>query len=572
MKVLQSIVLVIMVFLARVPTTEAQITERREAQSVLDQVLGRSTPSATIPTPALEGPIDPAKYIVGPSDILAVSVWGPVSFTATLTVTPEGNLVVPTVGVLKVAGETLDDVKKLVGKAARSKYSVGEVTTTLLRARSFIVSVTGNILNPGQYQATSADRVEKVVVDASRVFLPAATVTVQATTEKNAQQPIQQSIYNDPRLNQVMEIFGNISTRNIKVLRRNDTLHVDIRKFYATRDDRYNPFLLDGDVVFVPRKIPDKNFIGVYGAINTPGVYEYVDSDSLTDALLIAGGPTPDADLRLIRVLRMNEFGDPTEEFMIDRSTASANLKLQKGDRIVVGQMHDEKRDFRVNVVGEVKSSGYYPISNGKTKLSKAIQDAGGFTTNALLSGAVVLRSADDKLNEYISPEVSFARNLRAHNVSLGDSVYYFSTLKSGRYPVSFDFSRLFEAKDTSDDIVLMDGDIVYVPSKLEGILVHGQVARPGYLPFDPDATVELYIASAGGFSEYADEGEVRIIKKSTLEWVEPDHTTLDPGDQIWIPKSPRRNARYYFEIIRDIASVVAAVGTTIILAIQVTR
>ena len=573
MNALRFLLLIVVSLSACIDPSKAQLPDRREAQTVLDQMLGRTTPSGIIPTPALEGPIDPAKYSVGPSDMLTVSVWGPVSFSVTLTVTPDGNLIVPTVGVLNVAGRTLDEVKRSVRQSVSSKYTVGEITTTLIRARSFLVNVTGNILNPGQFEMTPADRVEKAIVDASRVFLPSATVTVQATTDKEARPPIQQSIYNDPSLNQVMEIFGKISTRNIKVFRRNDTLRVDIPKFYATRDDRHNPFLLDGDVIFVPRKVEGRNFLGVYGAVNTPGVYEYVESDSLSDALLIAGGPTPDADLRSVRVLRMNDRGDPMEEMVVDRSTGLANVKLRTGDRVVVGQTPSEIRDFRVNVVGEVKSPGYYPVSNGKTKLSIVIKDAGGFTANALLSGAVVLRKAErDELREYVGPDIDFARHMRSHNFSMSDSVYYFSTLKAGRYSVSVDFSRVFEREVSSDDIVLMDGDIVYVPSKLEGVLVQGQVSRPGYLPYLSGAAIQQYIDKAGGYSEYADQGEVRIIKKSTLDWVEPGETSLDPGDQIWIPKKPRRDARYYLEIVRDIASVVAAVGTTIILAIQVTR
>ncbi len=117
-----------------------------------------------------------------------------------------------------------------------------------------------------------------------------------------------------------------------------------------------------------------------------------------------------------------------------------------------------------------------------------------------------------------------------------------------------------------------MDGDIVYIPSSLAGVLLQGQVARPGYLPFAPGAAIDHYVQRAGGYSEYADEGEVRIIKKSTLEWVDPAKTTIESGDQIWVPKKPRREFPYYFAMVRDVVSILGAVGTLIILAIQVTN
>jgi protein involved in polysaccharide export with SLBB domain len=573
MKVKRRIFFCSLIVSAAVQMASGQIPERREAESALEQILGRTNQPAGVTTPPLEAPIDPAKYRVGPSDMLAVAIWGPVNFSSSLTVTPEGNLIIPTVGVLKVAGETLDEAKRLVKQVVKVKYPVGEVTTTLVRPRSFLVTVTGNVLNPGQYQATPADRVERVVVSASRVYMPAATVTVQATTEKEASMPIQQSIYNDPRLNQVMEIFGEISTRNIKVFRGKDTLHVDIPKFYATREDRYNPFLLDGDVVFVPRKVVGKNFIGVYGAVNTPGVYDYVETDSVSDALLIAGGLMPDADPRAVRLFRMNEKGEPDDEFLLDLTSGSANsnMKLRVGDRIVVGERFDQRRDFRVRIEGEVRAPGYYPVSHGKTRLSKVIKDAGGFTEDALLTGAVVLRVAE-KLSKFVGPEIDIARNIRSQNFVLGDSLYYFMSFKGGYHPVSVNVSALVEQNMTSEDILLNGGDVIFIPSRHQGVLVNGQVARPGFLPYDPNLSVEQYIARAGGFSEYADHDEVRVIKKSTLEWMMPDRTRLEPGDQIWVPKEPRRDARYYFEIIRDIASVVAAVGTTIVLAIQVTK
>lgn len=572
MKASPYIFLFISVFLAGIGQSDAQETDRREPRSVLEDVLGRSASALNVPTLALEGPIDPAKYYVGPSDVLMVAVWGPLNFSRAVTVTPEGDLIVPTVGVLDVGGKTLEEVKALVKKAVVSVYPMGHVTTNLIQTRSFVVTVTGNVLNPGQYEATPADRVEKVIVGASRVFLPAATVTVQAMSEKG-KQPIQQSVYNDPKRNQVTEIFGDISTRNIKVFRRSDTLHVDIPKYYATRDDRYNPFLLDGDVLFVPRKMLEKNFIGVYGGVNIPGIHEYNDNDRLSDILLIAGGPASHADLRSIRVVRTNDEGDPMEEMLIDLAADSslADLKLQYGDRVVVGEKPTRTRDFKVNVLGEVKAPGYYPISDGKTFLSKIIADAGGFTEKALLSGAVILRQAD-KLSTIAGREVEIPRNLRAHNITLTDSVYFFSTLESGRYPVSVDFRRLFEGKSPSDDIPVMDEDIIYVPSNLEGILVQGQVSRPGYLPYIPGATVELYITRAGGYSSYAEQGDIKIIKKSTLDWVDPDETVIESGDQIWVPKKPRREFSYYFGMVRDVVAVLGGIGTLIILAIQVSK
>ena len=62
--------------------------------------------------PALEGPVDPEKYYVGPSDILSVNIWISPPLNFSLTVTPEGTLIIPTVGEVRVTDLTLREAKK----------------------------------------------------------------------------------------------------------------------------------------------------------------------------------------------------------------------------------------------------------------------------------------------------------------------------------------------------------------------------------------------------------------------------------------------------------------------------
>jgi polysaccharide export outer membrane protein len=561
-----------MFMLLGIASSGAQTVDKREAKSLLEELSARSglQPNATLP--ALEGPIDPKKYIVGPSDVLSVAVWGPVQFSATLPVTPEGNLIIPTVGVLSVGGKPLEEVKNIVFKATKAEYLIGDVTTTLVAARTFVVTVTGNVMNPGQYQASPIDRVEKVVIQASRIFLPSSTVTIQAAPGKE-ERSIREGPYNDPRINQVAEIFGTISTRNIRVLRHGDTLRVDIPKYYATKDDKYNPFLLDADMIFVPRRVFEKNFIAVYGAVNSPGLFEYVVDDLLSDALLIAGGPTPNADLKSVKVVRMDELGAPAGESVLDLSAGSPDLnrKLLHGDRVVVGEKYDSRRDFRVSVGGEVRSPGYYPISKSGTKLSEVVKNAGGLTENALLTGALLLRKAD-KLTNVTGSEEDIARNLRAQDLSPVDSAYFFLNLTQGRPPVVVDFFALFARKDSSHDVLVYHDDIIYIPSNLYTVIVNGQVSNPGQIPFVAGADFRYYIGRAGGFSELALEGDSRIIKRATLEWVEPGKTSIEPGDQIWVPRKVRRDFRHYFDYVKDIIAVTAGVATTLLLFIQINR
>src|SRR5207302_152953 len=107
--------------------------------------------------------VDPEKYYVGPSDVIGVNLWmsPPISFS--LTVTPEGTLIIPTVGEVMVSGQTLTDAKKKILREVRKKYLTAEITSTLMRPRPIIVNITGNVLHPGLYTRNGADRVNMVI-------------------------------------------------------------------------------------------------------------------------------------------------------------------------------------------------------------------------------------------------------------------------------------------------------------------------------------------------------------------------------------------------------------------------
>jgi hypothetical protein len=94
-------------------------------------------------TPGLEGPINPAEYIIGPFDVLDVNVWGMAPIRFLIPVTPEGTLIIPTVGEIAVAGDTLVAVKKKIQQAMRKKYTVGDIGVTLSSMRTFKVTVPG---------------------------------------------------------------------------------------------------------------------------------------------------------------------------------------------------------------------------------------------------------------------------------------------------------------------------------------------------------------------------------------------------------------------------------------------
>jgi ornithine cyclodeaminase/alanine dehydrogenase-like protein (mu-crystallin family) len=82
-----------------------------------------------------------------------------------------------------------------------------------------------------------------------------------------------------------------------------------------------------------------------------------------------------------------------------------------------------------------------------------------------------------------------------------------------------------------------------------------------GYLPYVEGATLKDYIAAAGGYAEGAVESKTRIIKAQTKQWMEPDETTIQPGDEIYVPKEGDFSEDYSWRVAGSIAGIVSGVA-----------
>jgi protein involved in polysaccharide export with SLBB domain len=100
------------------------------------------------------------------------------------------------------------------------------------------------------------------------------------------------------------------------------------------------------------------------------------------------------------------------------------------------------------------------------------------------------------------------------------------------------DWTRLQGSKDL--DLLLRDGDVVRVERLVSSIRVDGEVWRPGILNFMREESVEDYIAQAGGYTDRAWRGKVRVTRSVTGQTLLARNVrTLDPGDFVWVPEIP---------------------------------
>ncbi len=498
---------------------------------------------------ALESAVNPEQYYVGPSDIISVNIWmsPPVSFI--LTVTPEGTLIIPTVGEVNLVDLTLADAKQRIVKEVRRKYLAPDVTATLLKPRPIVVSITGNILNPGLYTLNAVDRVNKLIEEANKLTKL-------------------QSPYD------LAPLKRSMSTRNIVLKHRNGSEHrVDLPKYFAMQVDSLNPYLREGDVVIIPRREIKKNVFGVYGQVNAPGRYEYVDGDNVLDAIRVAQGVTNLAISNKAIFSRLSSDGSTLTTRVINllamMTGAEQNIPLEPGDRIVVQGKNDLREDYNVDIKGEVQFPATYPITKDRTRLSEMIRQAGGLTDNADLGTATIIRKTYNE--EDIPGEAMISQR---GVVSTQDTLGYGleNSLRFTREAVTVDFVKLLVQGDSTQDVFLQAEDEIIIPKRQHTIYVFGQVATPGHVAYAEGKNTDYYVQKAGGFSDRASRGDVKVVKSKTKQWLSPGETRIEPGDYIWIPAEPDHPFSYYMTVASQAAAVLSVIIGVAVLVVQVSK
>ncbi|KUG25109.1 polysaccharide export protein [hydrocarbon metagenome] len=522
----------------------------------------------------LQGPVDPSKYLVGPGDIFDITIVGNLPNSLIVQVSPEGSLVIPTIGVINIKGMTLSEAKIEVEKVLKQQFKNANINTTLISPRIFSVSVAGIVNNPGNFYASSVQRVDEVIYLANlKTNLAISEISQLQNQERELLN--RSGIIQYFRNEELTEKELKMSLRNIQLTRLNgETLIVDLVRFYATGDVKYNPFLQDGDRIFIPNESLEGNSITISGEVRLEGQYEYSEHDSLSSVLSICQGPTNLADLEKVNLYRTNfSTGEITRiviNFQNILNKSDNDIPLQPGDRIVFRKKYPRETALSVTIKGEVLSPGVYPIERNNTTIKDIIKEAGGFTNYASLSEASIIRFGEeiDKANE--NPDYMRLAEMRLGNMNQRMREYFNYEYAIKRGIVAVDFVDLFVNDNENFNITLQDGDVIIIPEQRNSIYIFGQVARNGYYSYLPDADFNYYINLAGGYGEMAQSGDARIIKAGTKNWLEPGDTSIEPGDAIYIPREmdfEDKTFKYWFTWFSEVVAVVAGIATVILVA-----
>jgi protein involved in polysaccharide export with SLBB domain len=230
---------------------------------------------------------------------------------------------------------------------------------------------------------------------------------------------------------------------------------------------------------------------------------------SLQDILYLSGGIKQSAEFGRLEISSIVDLDSarkglkPTRTVVrayaiqpnLTLDTAAANVMLKPYDQIFVRQNPTFEMQQNVQINGLVKYPGFYPRLSKFERLSSFIERAGGFKDNANLSGAVLFRNKTDFLRENIveKPVLDPKGNPTLDSLS--------NSLKNVEAPVSIDLLNALKYKNSKYDIVLQEGDVVFVPEINPFVSVVGRVQSPLKIAFDKEhSSLMYYIDKAGGF------------------------------------------------------------------------
>jgi len=447
------------------PTPVIDIPIAPVEDEVMDVGRSATTPGETnLP---LEEPLDPNLYICGSGDSFELRFWGTQNMSIRLTTDLEGNAFIPKVGKVRVAGQTLAQARARVLGAVRRYYPGLRSDVSLVKARLFLVHVVGDVKKPGLYQSNARRRVSSIVAEAG------------GTT-------------------------GSI--RRIQIRRRTGAIATaDLLLYSRTGETRYNPYLLDGDVVRVPKTVV---MVTITGPVRDPGSYELIASRDMDELLELAGGFKSSASRALpIRITRRNRNERETAlELRFARDGSVPNTRLRDDDEILVPSTGEIQRS--VALIGAVV--GADPADPATT--IKRLSYVEGDTVRSLIERAGGVTVGADLQNAYI---------------------------RHDREPIRpIDLDALLMRRDFRADRRIRVGDSIVVPFKQRSVLVEGAVVRPGTFQFNPRFGVREYLANAGGTSRNAqDDDEIRLIGADGKMRPFSQALKVRPGDTIVVPE-----------------------------------
>lgn len=509
--------------------------------------------------PSTFAPIDLApvtnNYVIGPEDQLRVRIWGQINYSGNLRVDRSGDIYLPQIGAVHVAGLQFSELDPHLRAAVARMYRNFDLSVDIGQIRSMQIYVAGQARRPGVYTVSSLS----TLVDA---LFASGGPSVQG------------------------------SLRHIQLKRDGKTIaDFDLYDLLIHGDKSHDVPLLPEDVIYIAPVGPQA---AITGSIATPAIYELRDGETIGDLIQTAGDTTAFSSNTRISLERVGA-GQLREAMEFSFDTKGLNSPLQNGDVLRIypiipayqktvtlrgnvanpGRfswhegMHLSdlipdrdsllSRDYwwrrshlglpapefepMISTLGrnpgtsESTRSGFTPSVSPETLSSSLAATDRRLTSNeSSESGSIASQLSQSQSaqtpNQYVPNEV----NLTTPQIDWDYAVIERlnpDTMKTSLIP--FDLGKLVLNHDATQDLALQPSDIVTIFSQADihvpldqqtkYVDIEGEILHAGVYSVQPNETLRDVVRRAGGFTANAylygsefDRESTRVLQQQRLD------------------------------------------------------
>lgn len=414
-------------------------------------------------------------YVLGPGDELYLRAWGTVDMDYRAVVDRNGQISIPRVGTVAVAGIQAGAVEEHLRAQVARVFKGFNLNVTLGQLRSIQVFVVGQSRRPGTL-----------------------TVSSQSTL-----------------INAVFTSGGpgpNGSMRRVQLRRGNALVtELDIYSFVLRGDKSKDARLLSGDVIVY---LPVGPQVAIVGATDSPAIYELaLAGESLRDVLSYGGGNGATTNATSAQLERIDTEQPKSPRFVQAVALASADrIKLQDGDVVTLFAVSQNFANA-VTLRGNVAAPLRYPFTAGM-RVSDLIPER-----DALITPDYYLRK--NRLVQFMQPRAAGLDHVTTDVRNIVDEPNWeYATIERLNPDqvtlqlIPFNLTKAVVDRDPTQNVALQAGDVVtiFARSDIRGpvsrstrlVRLEGEIGAPGIYALRPTDTLRTVLQTAGGLTREA--------------------------------------------------------------------
>ncbi|WP_377483537.1 polysaccharide biosynthesis/export family protein [Microbulbifer taiwanensis] len=516
---------------------ETQLLDKEEQTEILQSgvpVFGQSLFQGAFKDQPFSGFNPDYRITVG--DQVNLQLWGAYSFSATLPVDPQGNIFVPEVGPVHVAGVNNGELNEFVLRHVKRVFKNNVRAYANLEASQPVkVFVTGYVNNPGLYNGFSSDSILYYLDSAGGI-------------DRDSGSFIDVKVLRGDQLLQKVNLYNFLVEGSMPALQ-----------------------LRNGDAIVVGAR---NGAVSIEGAVQQAAQIEFIGPYTQLGEMLLVAKPDPQANFaRITQVIddRQQASYLPLEEALTTPLYPGARVELVRDNDI---------QSISVSVSGELDGPASYVLPYGAT-LEDLLSQL-NYRDNADQSAvqlyrksvadkqrAALERSLDALQMEVLTrqPNTELEKGAQSENAAMIQKFIAQARKAQPRGQV------VLANNPNAASMLLEDGDELVVPLRNSTVSVVGEVIFPTSLVFNERHTLEDYIEMAGGFANNANQDELVILHlDGTISRIDDSKFDnrlkgeLRPGDEIMVMPKIQSSE---LQVTKDVTEILyrIAVGTAAVLS-----